>query len=130
MAWQPLVQFSDKNLTWAKMLAEEKSIQVIVENRIITLVAQQRQLDSGDNLMTFVQLSYITHRCYYNEGDAIEAMEEGRAQQLAPQDAYLHVDIYKVDQVIRNLITNAVSTSISLLSLLISASGNNPAFVH
>ena len=46
-------------------------------------------------------------------------MEEGRAQQHAPQDAYLHVDIYKVDQVIRNLITNAVSPVSSRKSLLL-----------
>lgn len=42
-------------------------------------------------------------------GNAVEAMEEGRVNQPMPRDAYVHVDMYKIDQVIRNLITNAVS---------------------
>ena len=38
-------------------------------------------------------------------------IEEGGGVSIAEQDAYLHVDMFKIDQVIRNLVSNAVHIS-------------------
>lgn len=37
LAWQPLTNCSERNLTWAKILAEEKGIQIEVDNGMITM---------------------------------------------------------------------------------------------
>ena len=44
------------------------------------------------------------------EGDVEQGSSLATADHLAvQQDAYLNVDIYRIDQVVRNLVTNAVS---------------------
>lgn len=82
LAWYPLPQFFEKNYSWAKMLAEKKGISLMIDYSAIANPQDQNRL--------------------------MDIEEASSTEQLSVRDAVLHVDMYKVDQVIRNLITNAV----------------------
>ena len=83
LAWYPLPQFFEKNYSWAKMLAEKKDISLTIDYSAIAQHRRLRDIENGSSHTEELEL-------------------------VSVQEAVLHVDMYKVDQVIRNLITNAV----------------------
>ena len=92
LAWYPLPQFFEKNYSWAKMLAEKKDISLTID---YSAIAQQQGQGQGK------------HRRLRDIENGSSHTDE--LELVSVQDAVLHVDMYKVDQVIRNLITNAVN---------------------
>eukprot|EP01035_Chromulina_nebulosa_P026870 gene26870-biopygen17255 len=82
LAVHPLMHFLGKDMDWAKMLAEDKNIDIIVEDSTAMSNlgepgAESRDIEQGSSLA---------------------------ADLAAQQDAYLNVDIYRMDQVVRNLV--------------------------
>ena len=71
--------FLKGKFAWARILAEKKGVRLVIQ----------------DNPFTSAE----------TRGDIEESLPDGL---LLPHDIYLHVDTHKIDQVIRNLITNAV----------------------
>ena len=64
------------------MLAEKKGVSLMIDYSAIANLQDQNRL--------------------------MDIEEANSTEQLSVRDAVLHVDMYKVDQVIRNLVTNAV----------------------
>ena len=80
--------FLFKKLDWAQILAQKSNI-----------------------IFTIADSTLATAVPSPTEGDASADLEQGRsvnADLLEQRNVYLHVDVFRMDQVIRNIITNAV----------------------
>ena len=107
----PLMHFVGKDMDWAKMLAEDKNIDIIVEDSTAMSNLGESGAESSKRDAS-VEVTYRSSRYMHVEGD-IEQGSALAADLAAQQDAYLNVDIYRMDQVVRNLVTNAVGMTYS-----------------
>ena len=102
LCWRPVANFLKNKLDWAKELAAKRNVQLTIEDR--TLAA----FEGGVGLTVYSQS--------FN-GDEEAGLESSAflSGLHVMKDSFLHVDMYKFEQVIRNLITNAVTICSLLL---------------
>ena len=102
LCWRPVVNVLKNKLDWAKELAAKRNVQLTIEDR--TLAAFE-----GNIGLTVYSQSF--------KGDEEAGLESSAFLNgiHVMKDAFLHVDMYKFEQVIRNLITNAVTICSLLL---------------
>ena len=107
LSWRSVTQFLGNKFGWAKMLAAKKSVDLTVESNVD--VASSSELVMRDNSAVTRTLAPAVATAD-SEGD-VEAgctLTSSLSNIQAYQNVYLHIDTYKIEQVIRNLITNAV----------------------
>ena len=110
-------------LNWAHLLAESKHVSLSILDSTIPLVPNVSE-DNGVTRMDLIDSSLRSSN-HYEDGDkklglnyalifvtydvsVHSAIEEEEKFRLAGGQLYVHADIYKLEQVLRNLITNAV----------------------
>ena len=100
------------------MLAAKKSVDLTVESNVEVVTSSEEVVHSTSESPPHTK---IFSTAAESEGD----VEEG-CNLTCPtptvhtyQNVYLHIDTYKIEQVIRNLITNAVRKRIFFLCLFI-----------
>ena len=86
LSWRGLDGSFHNKLGWAQILAERSNVTLAIED---STLATGSASQAGDDL----------------EGNYI--MDQALILQ---KDVYLHIDVFRMDQVIRNMITNAVCT--------------------
>eukprot|EP01035_Chromulina_nebulosa_P069335 gene69335-biopygen23142 len=92
MAWARLVNVFENKLGWASILAMQKGISFEVSDKTVA---------SEFGLPDTMSVA--------DEENGLVVVTGIRDESLAAQrEAYLHIDIYRIDQVVRNLITNAM----------------------
>ena len=95
LCWRPVANFLRNKLHWAQVLAAEKNVQLSIEDR--TSAAFEGGVGLTVDLQSFNrdEEAGLESSAFLNEFNVLN-------------DVFLHVDMYKFEQVIRNLITNAV----------------------
>ena len=97
LSWRSLVRLWESKLKWAFILAEKSNISLNVTD--LTVATE------FGGLVSPTLLEGVDERPATANNMAMDRREDAFIAQSA---VYLHIDVYKVDQVIRNLITNAV----------------------
>mmetsp|Transcript_9907 Transcript_9907/g.13587 ORF Transcript_9907/g.13587 Transcript_9907/m.13587 type:complete len:940 (-) Transcript_9907:315-3134(-) len=97
MSWKPLLRLLEGKLKWAILLARKKKVE-------LTIVDETVATDAGLNSLL------LTERNQLNSIDEDMTSSERNEQTMAEEQMklVLNVDVHKIDQVIRNLISNAV----------------------
>lgn len=111
--WLPIAEVLKDKLNWAYILAENNNLTLSILDNISPIAS----IESEDNVVTRMDLGDSSRRSsqHCEDGDhhlalsrrdsAFEVEEKYRS---TSSQFYVHADIYKIEQVIRNLITNAV----------------------
>ena len=103
LSWSPVARFLENSFGWAMVLAAKKGVNLTVENNT-NLITSIATFDSPP-LFPSPDTSALMTRDLEIGGATTQTSSPPR-QVL--EDVYLHMDIYKIEQVIRNLVTNAV----------------------
>lgn len=101
LSWRPLSGFLKDKLHWAAILAEKNNVDLqIFDSTVATALTNPLSASNSQD---------------YDEENNLSTVPNHSAHQLLDEDCGitqltvgLNIDVYKVDQVIRNLITNAV----------------------
>ena len=99
LSWTSVARFLENSFGWAMVLAAKKGVILTVEN--------------NTNLITSSAITDSPQLLSSPSTSALD-LEIGGAPLTYPpprqvfEDVYLHMDCYKIEQVIRNLVTNAV----------------------
>ena len=91
-SWRGLDGSFHNKLSWAQILADRSNVALSIEDSTLATASPYQGVEDIEQ----------------NGGVPVD-------QSFLPQrDTYLHIDVFRIDQVIRNMITNAVSISITI----------------
>ena len=122
-----MARFLENKLGWAKMLAAKKNVKLTVQSNTNLIASELALLNCQATPMTAVSRQISSPAtasfCTSDErdvemGDTLTSPPPHFRSSTTFQDnenIYLHIDPYKVEQVIRNLITNAVRKALLTL---------------
>eukprot|EP00597_Dinobryon_sp_UTEXLB2267_P007408 CAMPEP_0170095072 /NCGR_PEP_ID=MMETSP0019_2-20121128/27684_1 /TAXON_ID=98059 /ORGANISM="Dinobryon sp., Strain UTEXLB2267" /LENGTH=585 /DNA_ID=CAMNT_0010316625 /DNA_START=846 /DNA_END=2604 /DNA_ORIENTATION=+ len=113
LSWKPLLRLLDGKLAWMELLAKNKEVRLTVQDNtvasgegvlnLLQKTDQQRSISSGEPL-SIMEVGGSTIN------DEL-ALLDNRIMNLPFANAVLKLDVFKIDQVIRNLVTNAMKNS-------------------
>ena len=101
LSWHPMPTFLAGKFAWAKILAEQKALKLIIQDNPLASHGLEDVASEGESSKYALQELYSL---WNYAGD----VEQSLPALLPAHGTYLQVDTFKIEQVIRNLITNAV----------------------